>query len=49
LVANIHIAVPNLNGGYQSDDPGIRQGAKSSAAAARSTDAEPIDIICYNT
>jgi hypothetical protein len=27
MVANLHIAVPNLNGGYQSDDPAMWQGA----------------------
>jgi len=29
LVAATHIAVPNLNGSYQSDDPGVTQGARN--------------------
>ena len=29
LVANLHIAVPNLNSGYQSDDPGVGHDART--------------------
>jgi hypothetical protein len=38
LVAATHIAVPNLNGSYQSDDPGVTQGARN---AIKGTDAFP--------
>ena len=34
-MANVHIAVPNLNGSYQSDDSDILQGAKAGRRQAQ--------------
>jgi len=44
-VATTQIAVPNLNGSYQPDDPGETEGAKTARSRQESHD---LDNECYN-